>query len=218
MYVLLPDNLNLLHKWLGTINNSKIIKHTVQTESNCEPELVQHSVHRSKVYTNFTIMPITKVSNTIFTERVWFNPKATKPKHSEIVKFLVNNYSNKGTVGVARTFLRKNDNCIVKQVFLLFVSKLHLLPSRAQQSPSFFFLISLVFSTVLREAILRKKNQSYCALIGSPLIWKMLFSPMSYKPTSFAVRQNVQHKFIKLQFPFNFPLWTLTYFVNFWFV
>ena len=118
-----------------------------------EIELVHHSVAKPKVYSNFTIMPMTKVNDSMFTQRVWFNPKSTKPKHSDILKFLVNNFSNKGTVGVARTFLCKNDNCIVKQVFHLFVSKLHLLPSRAQQSPCPFFFFC-------------KLNILYCASRG----------------------------------------------------
>ena len=59
-------------------------------------EVVHPSHARPKVYANFTIMPMTKVNESVFTLRIWFNPKASRTKHFDILKFLVNNFFLKG--------------------------------------------------------------------------------------------------------------------------
>ena len=74
---------------------------------------------RSKIFLNYSIMPLaSSTDEQLFSGRVWFNPK-NKAKHSDLLKFLVHNFSLKGTVGVARAFIRKQDKLNVKQVFNL---------------------------------------------------------------------------------------------------
>ena len=74
---------------------------------------------RSKIFLNHSIMPLaSSTDEQLFSGRVWFNPK-NKAKHSDLLKFLVQNFSLKGTVGVARAFTRKQDKLNVKQVFNL---------------------------------------------------------------------------------------------------
>ena len=72
---------------------------------------------RSKIFLNYSIMPLaSSTDEQLFSGRVWFNPK-NKAKHSDLLKFLVQNFSLKGTVGVARAFIRKQDKLNVKQVY-----------------------------------------------------------------------------------------------------
>jgi hypothetical protein len=74
---------------------------------------------RSKIFLNYSIMPLaSSTDEQLFSGRVWFNPK-NKAKHSDLLKFLVQNFSLKGTVGVARAFITKQDKLNVKQVFNL---------------------------------------------------------------------------------------------------
>ena len=96
------------------------------SQSAADPEFtVLPLPKRTKIYSNFTILPLCKVQDDIFIQRLWYTPKP-KHRHVDLVKFLVNYHSAKAVAGVSRSFLRKSDNHYLKQVMLPFPLYLNL--------------------------------------------------------------------------------------------